>query len=101
MIDLTAEPLITLAGAARLLPRRRGKKVAKQTLLRWVLHGHHGVFLDALRQPCGWLTSAAAVGRFLAELARQERARASSSVPRVPQWVREYWERQGIKISPA
>jgi hypothetical protein len=46
--------------------------VTVQTLERWVRHGRDGVFLQAIRKGDGWLSSAQAIGRFVAELARVE-----------------------------
>lgn len=72
-IDLTTEPPVTLAQATRYVPVTRGKKVHATTLWRWAVHGHRGVRLEALRTPAGWVTTAKAVQRFLAELARRAR----------------------------
>jgi hypothetical protein len=99
MIDLEKEPLLSLAQAARLLPRRRGKKVCATTVWRWCVHGHRGVLLEALRTPAGWATTAAAVGRFLAELARQDRqqkTRDPSQPLQSREWARAYLEANGI-----
>ncbi|MCC6416787.1 MAG: DUF1580 domain-containing protein [Gemmataceae bacterium] len=74
MIDLEREPLLTLSQASALIPPRRGRRTARSTLLRWILHGKHGVKLDGCRAPAGWMTSAAAVERFLASLAEIDRA---------------------------
>lgn len=72
MIDLGREETITLAQAAKLLPRRRGKKVHASTLWRWAKYGVRGRKLDALLTPSGYLTSVEAVARFFASLADLE-----------------------------
>ncbi len=71
MINLDREPLIKLSAAARLVPARRdGKHVSATTIWRWTKFGHRGIKLEAVRRPSGdWLTSAAAVSRFLAAIA--------------------------------
>lgn len=64
---------ISLGQAARLLPKRNGKRVSANTVWRWSRHGHRGVRLEAERSPSGeWLTSAAAVGRFLDAVTRAD-----------------------------
>lgn len=75
MIDIDREELLTLARAARYVPRRRGRKVHGTTLWRWCVRGYQGLRLEAVRTPAGWATTRQAVQRFLAELARREHER--------------------------
>jgi len=73
-IDLTTEELVSLAKACRLIPpARQGQRCAPSTLFRWIRSGAvapngERVYLQAVRRPSGWLTSRAAIGRFLAAL---------------------------------
>jgi hypothetical protein len=90
MIDLDREALMTLAEASALVPgrQRRGpdgqlhkKKTAASTLWRWHKFGARGVYLEAVRRPCGtYLTTKAAVYRFLAAYD------AVDAAPRAPSW---------------
>jgi hypothetical protein len=74
MIDLSSEPPISLAAAARLIPpARKGKRTHLSTLLRWILTGAKApdgtvVRLDAIRLGGRWMTSAAALQRFAEQL---------------------------------
>jgi hypothetical protein len=69
MLDLTAETLLPLSRAARVLPpSRRGKPVNVSTLFRWVTKGAKGVRLEAVRLGGQWFTSAEALRRFAARL---------------------------------
>jgi len=63
--NLVAEGLITMVQAAQLLPRRKGNKCHTSTVVRWILHGHRGVKLEGVRAPAGWMTTTAALDRFL------------------------------------
>ena len=69
MIDPNTETLISLAEAARLLPRRRGgKKAHVSCLYRWTTSGCKGVLLEFLQ--CGGTrcTSKEALARFFERL---------------------------------
>lgn len=58
--------LIPLGAATALFPRLpNGRRVAAQTVWRWITHGHAGVKLRAVKTPAGLRTSRAAVQRFL------------------------------------
>lgn len=61
MIDLTKEVLITLAQAARLLP----KPPSPCTFWRWRTRGINGVRLECLRSGGRWLTTQQSLERFL------------------------------------
>lgn len=68
---LAGEDLLTVAQAARHVPRLRGQRTAPSTLIRWIIHGKRGVYLDGIRlSGKTWWTSAAAVARFTAALTR-------------------------------
>ena len=73
MIDITQEPLIRLTAAARLAgPGRGNRPTHLSTVLRWILDGVKTpagiVKLDAVRIGSKWMTSAAAVQRFVEAL---------------------------------
>jgi hypothetical protein len=73
MIDIEKEQLHPIARAAGFVPGARGKKCHASTILRWILDGAKSptgerVRLEAIRRPCGWLTSREAVQRFLEAL---------------------------------
>jgi hypothetical protein len=69
MIDLTAEKAIPLSRAARLVPSATGEgTVHPSTIHRWVVRGHRGIKLEALRLGGRWVTSAEAVARFAERL---------------------------------
>jgi hypothetical protein len=61
-IDVTTEKLLPLGEACRLLP----SAPSPATLWRWRTIGVHGVKLECLRAGRTWVTSGAAVARFLA-----------------------------------
>lgn len=58
MIDISTEKLITLAQAAEKL------QVSKASITRWIIHGTHGVRLEALKFGAYWRTSEEALQRF-------------------------------------
>lgn len=58
MIDITTEKLLTPAQAAEKL------QVSKASIMRWIIHGTHGVRLEALRFGAYWRTSEEALQRF-------------------------------------
>jgi hypothetical protein len=67
---LIGEELLSLAQAARLFPPCRGRRVHPTTLHRWHAEGKRGVRLDAMPGAGkGYVTSRAAVARFLAGVA--------------------------------
>lgn len=74
MIDLTTEKPLTLWQAANLVPpARQGKRTNASTIFRWIRDGAKRptgevVRLDALKLPNRWVTSAAALQRFLEAL---------------------------------
>jgi hypothetical protein len=77
MIDSASETLITLADAAKLIPRRRrGRKTHVSTLFRWTTIGCRGVRLESLQ--CGGTrcTSREAMQRFFESLSQQRQVGA-------------------------
>lgn len=66
-----SEPLVGIGTAARRFPAHRGVgHIAPQTLVRWGLRGCRSaggkrVYLELIRCGYRWMTSEAAVGRFL------------------------------------
>lgn len=65
MIDLKQEETVTLAEAARVLPRLRGRKrVHVSTLYRWISRGVRGVRLEAVHVGGTLVTSREALQRF-------------------------------------
>jgi DNA-binding XRE family transcriptional regulator len=58
LIDISNEKLITLAQAAEKL------QVSKASITRWIIHGTHGVRLEALKFGAYWRTSEEALQRF-------------------------------------
>jgi hypothetical protein len=68
---LSGEELLTVAQAARFVPRLRGRRTSPSTLIRWIIHGKRGVYLDGIQMTGKtWWTSAAAIARFTAALTR-------------------------------
>ena len=75
MIDSASETLISLAAAAKELPRRRrGRKVHVSCLYRWSTVGCRGVVLETLQ--CGGTrcTSKQALQRFFERLSESHQA---------------------------
>jgi len=62
------EELITLAEAARRLPKIDGRKMCSGTIWRWCRFGLRGVWLEYVRVGRRVCTSQAALTRFFAEL---------------------------------
>jgi len=78
-LDQVAERLL-LEGAkpvselAKLVPPPRGKSVAAETLVRWIVQGKHkgAVKLEGFTKGQGWYSSVAALGRFFGALTRRK-----------------------------
>jgi hypothetical protein len=69
MIDTTVETVVTLADAARLLPRRRaGRKCSTSTLYRWTTRGCRGTVLESIQIGATKCTSMQALNRFFQRL---------------------------------
>lgn len=68
-INISSEQLLTLAEAARVLPRLRGdRKVHVATLYRWISRGVGGVRLEAVKIGRTQVTSREALQRFAERL---------------------------------
>lgn len=82
---LIDEGPVPVSVAAKLLPASRQRKSGKghahpMMLIRWIMQGKRGVFLDGMRGPGkSWLTSKPAVARFMAALAADEEWRRKRS----------------------
>ena len=82
MIDISQEDLITLAEAAKRLPRRRaGRKVNVSTLHRWCTQGCQGVRLEFLKIGGTRCTSMPALQRFFDALTERDQ-NADPDAPR-------------------
>src|SRR5262245_42131302 len=72
MIDAFSETLLTLAEAARLVPKRRaGRKCNLATLYRWTADGCRGIKLESLQVGGTRVTSKEALSRFFLALTDQ------------------------------
>lgn len=98
MIDLERETLLTLGQAARLVPARRGGRGDKgsgthpTTLWRWATKGKLGIRLETVDCPNGdLLTTAAALGRFLAALKTAKAREPVAPRPAAGEAARERW----------
>lgn len=71
---IQAEGALPVSRAAKLVKTARGRRghVAEGTLIRWIIHGKSGVFLDGmLLAGETWYTSAKALERFAAQLSER------------------------------
>ncbi len=102
MIDLFNGDCLTLAAAARILPRgRKGKKVHTSTLYRWATGGLKGVTLETVRRGGTIYTSKEALREFFARLSGYEvSAEPPPSRRRELGRMRRRLERTGLKTSP-
>ncbi len=81
-IDIQTQQIVTLRQACDLLPRRRrGKKVAVETLYRWSLSGCRGVKLETIQIGGTRCTSREALQRFFDALTT---AAGTSDAPAAP-----------------
>jgi len=83
MIDFQSEELISLADAAKLLPRRRaGRPVHVSCVYRWTQLGVKGIILESSQCGGGRVTSREALQRFFDRLTEQvESGRAPIPAP--------------------
>jgi hypothetical protein len=73
MIDSTTETLISLAEAAKMLPRRRkGRKAHVSTLFRWTTAGVRGIRLESIQCGGSRCTSKEALQRFYEALSQRQ-----------------------------
>ena len=98
MIDPTTETLVSMADAARPLPRRRGgKKPHVSCLYRWTTHGCKGVILESIQVGGTRCTSKEALGRFFKALTNANLPTAQQpSTSRQRAGAERELERQGI-----
>ena len=89
MIDSASETLVSLANAAKLIPRRRrGRKTHVSTLFRWTTAGCRGVVLESIQVGGTRCTSKEGLQRFFEQLSEQRQVgpisggQAGSSVGR-------------------
>jgi hypothetical protein len=74
VIDLITDTLLSLTTAAKLVPpARSGRRTHISTIIRWITDGARGpngtrVRLEGVRLGSRWLTSAAALSRFMEAL---------------------------------
>ena len=73
--------IINLTQAAKILPLRRGKRIAISTLWRWCRKGLHGVQLDYVRIGRNIATSREALNRFFNALAEMDTLSEGDSQP--------------------
>lgn len=67
------EKMMPVSRAAKLVPTNRGRRghASAEALVRWIINGKSGIYLDGVR--CNgktWWTSAEAIRRFMADLSR-------------------------------
>jgi hypothetical protein len=89
MIDLSAESILSLRDAAKLIPpARRGRPVSFQCILRWAMEGARSptgerVKLKAIRLGGRWVTSRESLQRFAEALTpRSDNIMSKSRTPR-------------------
>jgi Protein of unknown function (DUF1580) len=82
-IDPLSEETISLAAAARRLPKlRAGRPVSPATIWRWASHGLRGVRLETARVGGTTVTSPAALRAFFAALGGNAAAPVAASTER-------------------
>ena len=102
-IDLLSDDCLTLAEAAKILPRgRRGKKTHVSTLWRWASCGLRGVRLETIRKGGMIYTSREALRRFFARLSGHEVPSPEPPPSRQAELgrMRKRLERAGLKTLP-
>jgi len=101
-IDPNRETLISLADAAKSLPRRRGgKKVHVSCAYRWTTTGCRGVILESIQIGGTRCTSKEALARFFHRLTRgngseSESPRSPARRRRAAETAERELERQGV-----
>jgi hypothetical protein len=101
-IDPTNETLVSLADAARLLPRRRGgRKVHTSTCYRWTVSGCKGVLLESVQIGGTRCTSKEALARFFQRLTEanastRESPRSPARRRRAAEQAEQQLEREGV-----
>jgi hypothetical protein len=106
VIDPQLEPLISLAAAAKLIPpARTGRRTHLSTLIRWITTGAKApdgvrVRLEGYRMGSRWMTSAAALTRFMEALTPRLNAEPAPA-PRSPAGRRRESERAAKELERA
>lgn len=77
-IDMQNESVVTLAQAAKLLPKVGDNPIHTSTLWRWCKNGLRGVHLEYGRMGRFIVTTPEALGRFFLALAQQDAKHLSS-----------------------
>lgn len=101
-IDLNRETLVSLADAAKILPRRRGgRKVHCSTCYRWTTTGCKGVILESIQVGGTRCTSREALARFCRRLTDGSRSapqgyRSPTQRRRAAERAQRELERQGV-----
>jgi len=102
MIDPNTETLISLADAAKSLPRRRGgKKVHLSCAYRWTKAGCRGVILESIQIGGTRCTSKEALARFFQRLtfgngSTPESPRSPARRRRAAETAQRQLEREGV-----
>lgn len=98
---LAREDLLPVAHAARLIPTGTDRGHASASaLVRWIIAGKGGVYLDGVRLGRGWLTSREALMRFAAGVSARLLEREA---PPVKAWeakaeaAKERLRKRGVK----
>lgn len=73
MIDIVTDSVISLAEAAKLIPRIDGKRPHTSTLWRWCRRGIGGVCLEHIRIGHRVCTTTSALNQFVQQLAQVDR----------------------------
>ncbi len=68
MIDITSETILTLADAAKSLPKRSGRRIHTSTVYRWSQRGCRGIRLETAQLGGSRVTSVEALQRFVERL---------------------------------
>jgi hypothetical protein len=82
---------LTLAAAAKTLPRINGRKVHTSTLWRWCRKGYNGIRLEYFRMGRTIMTSEFLLQKFFTELAKADSVQTSQS---------QFQPRRKRRISP-
>jgi hypothetical protein len=78
MIKFDTDPsdYLTLSQAAKILPRKNGRRIHSSTLWRWARRGCRGTFLKYWRIGRTVVTTESALHQFFAELGKADTAQA-------------------------
>lgn len=85
-INPETETTVSLTEAAKIIPRRNGKRAAISTIWRWCRKGIKGVRLEYIRVGRNIATSREALNRFYEALAQADPAPAEPVAQPKPLW---------------